>query len=64
MKVWSLKEISEHCGVICSTVTIYAHSHKMTKFDFSAISKLAHIFNMTIEDLVEILEKNRQNSNC
>lgn len=64
MKLWSLKEIYDHFRVICSAVTIYARRQKMTKVDFSAISKLAHIFNMMIEDLVEILEKNSLNFNC
>nr|WP_322711114.1 XRE family transcriptional regulator [Nostoc sp. ChiSLP03a] len=57
MKVWSIKEVSDHCGVICSRVTSYARRHKTTTVDFSDISKLARIFNMTIENLVEILEK-------
>ncbi|MDZ7970468.1 MAG: XRE family transcriptional regulator [Nostoc sp. DedSLP03] len=57
MKVWSFKEASDHCEVICGRVTSYAPRHKTTTVDFPAISKLALIFNMTIENLVEILEK-------
>lgn len=57
VKVWSLKEASDHCEVICNRVTSYARRQKTTTVDFPDISKLARIFNMTIENLVEILEK-------
>lgn len=55
--MWSLKEASDHCEVICNRVTSYARRQKTTTVDFPAISKLARIFNMTIENLVGILEK-------
>ncbi|MEH2183517.1 helix-turn-helix domain-containing protein [Nostoc sp.] len=43
--------------MISSTVISYARRRKMTTVHFPAIYKLARAFNMTIEDLVEILEK-------
>ncbi|MEH2043749.1 helix-turn-helix domain-containing protein [Nostoc sp.] len=57
MKVWSIKEVSGRSGIISSTVISYARSHEMTTVDFRAIYKLACAFNLTIEDLVEILDK-------
>ncbi|WP_354666169.1 helix-turn-helix domain-containing protein [Nostoc sp. GT001] len=35
----------------------YECRRKMATVDFTVIYKLAHAFNFTIEDLVEILEK-------
>ncbi|MEH1858683.1 MAG: helix-turn-helix transcriptional regulator [Nostoc sp.] len=57
MKVWSLKEVSARSGIISSTVISYARRHEMTTVDFPTIYKLACAFNLTIEDLVEILDK-------
>jgi putative transcriptional regulator len=54
---WTLKEVSDRSGVIYSTVRSYARRPRMTTVDFTAIHKLARTFNVTIEDLVEILEE-------
>jgi transcriptional regulator with XRE-family HTH domain len=54
---WTLKEVSERSGVIYSTVRSYARRSAMTTVDFTAIHKLARTFEVTIEDLVEILEE-------
>ncbi|WP_335204853.1 helix-turn-helix domain-containing protein [Nostoc sp.] len=56
-KAWTLKEISDHYGVINSTVRSYTRRLGMTTVDFTAIHRLAHTFDVTIEDLVEILEE-------
>lgn len=56
-KAWTLKEVSDRSGVIYSTVRSYARCSGMTTVDFTAIPKLAHTFDVTIEDLVEILEE-------
>ncbi|MEH1881696.1 MAG: helix-turn-helix domain-containing protein [Nostoc sp.] len=51
------KKLSHRSGVIYSTVRSYQCRLKMTTVDFTAIHKLAHTFDVTIEDLVEILEE-------
>jgi transcriptional regulator with XRE-family HTH domain len=56
-KGWTLKEVSDRSGVIYSTVRSYARRSAMTTVDFTAIYKLARTFDVTIEDLVEILEE-------
>lgn len=56
-KGWTLKEVSDRSGVIYSTVRSYARRPAMTTVDFTAIHKLARTFEVTIEDLVEILEE-------
>ncbi|MDF5706093.1 MAG: helix-turn-helix transcriptional regulator [Nostoc sp. S4] len=56
-KGWTLKEVSDSSGVIYSTVRSYARRQAMTTVDFTAIYKLARTFEVTIEELVEILEE-------
>ena len=56
-KAWTLKEVSDRYGVINSTARSYTRRSGMTTVDFTAIPKLAHTFDVTIEDLVEILEE-------
>ncbi|MEH2465525.1 helix-turn-helix domain-containing protein [Nostoc sp.] len=56
-KGWTLKEVSDRYGVINSTVRSYTRRSGMTTVDFTAIHRLGHIFDVTIEDLVEILEE-------
>ena len=56
-KAWRLKQVSDRSGVIYSTVRSYTRRSGMTTVDFSAIHRLAHTFDVTIEDLVEILEE-------
>ncbi|MEH2014227.1 helix-turn-helix domain-containing protein [Nostoc sp.] len=56
-KAWTIKQVSDRSGVIYSTVRSYARCSEMTTVDFTAIYKLAHTFDVTIEDLVEILEE-------
>lgn len=56
-KGWTLKEVSDRYGVINSIVINYTRRSGMTTVDFTAIHRLAHTFDVTIEDLVEILEE-------
>ncbi len=56
-KGWTLKEVSDRSGVLYNTVKSYARRPEMSMVDFTAIHKLARTFNVTIEDLVEILEE-------
>ncbi|MGL5061237.1 MAG: helix-turn-helix domain-containing protein [Microcoleus sp.] len=55
-KGWTLKEVSDRSGITYSTVRSYAHSPKLATVDYTALNKLARVFEIAIEDLVEILE--------
>jgi len=52
-----LKEVSERSGIPYSTVRSYAHSPKLATVDYTALNKMARVFDIAIEDLVEILEE-------
>ncbi|MEH2416481.1 helix-turn-helix domain-containing protein [Nostoc sp.] len=55
-KGWTLKKVYDRSGIIYSRVRIYARRRKITTVEFTAIHKLAPTFDLTIEDLVEVLE--------
>ncbi|MCC5639499.1 helix-turn-helix domain-containing protein [Nostoc sp. CHAB 5844] len=54
---WTLKEVSERSELPYSTVATYANSPGMTMVNLTSVLKLAHIFGVSIEDLVEVLEE-------
>ena len=54
-KGWTLKEVSERSGIPYSTVRSYAHSPKLATVDYTALQKLARVFDVMIEDVVEVL---------
>ena len=54
---WTLKEVAERSGVNYSTLKTYARSPGMAMADVTALIKLARVFNITIEDLVEVIEE-------
>lgn len=56
-KGWTLKEVSERSNIPYSTVRSYAHSPKLATVDYTALQKLARIFEVAIDDLVEVLEE-------
>jgi putative transcriptional regulator len=56
-KGWTLKEVSDRAGIPYSTVRSYAHSPKLATVDYTALNKMARVFESAIEDLVEILEE-------
>jgi putative transcriptional regulator len=56
-KGWTLKEVSERSEIPYSTVTNYASSPSLSTVDYTALHKLARLFDVAIEDLVEILEE-------
>ncbi|MEG4274337.1 MULTISPECIES: helix-turn-helix transcriptional regulator [unclassified Microcoleus] len=55
-KGWTLKEVSDRTGIPYSTVKKYAQAPKMATVDYTALQKLAAVFDLMIEDLVEVLE--------
>lgn len=56
-KGWTLKEVSERSGIPYSTVRSYAHSPSLATTDYTALLKLARVFEVMMDDLVEILEE-------
>jgi len=56
-KGWTLKEVSDRSGVVYSTLRTYARSPGLATVDFTALQKLARIFDVMIEDLVEVVEE-------
>ena len=54
---WTLKEVAERSGLNYSTVKNYAQRDAMTMTDYTAILRLARVFDVTVEDLVEVLEE-------
>ena len=56
-KDWTLKEVSERSGIPYSTVKNYAQSPGLAMVDYTALQKLARVFDVMIEDLVEVVEE-------
>ena len=55
-KGWTLKEVSERSGVVYSTVRHYARRPSISTVDFTSLQKLARIFDVMLEDMVEVIE--------
>ena len=56
-KGWTLKEVSNRTGVPYTTIATYAKSTGMATVDYTALYKMARVFDVSVEDLVEILEE-------
>ena len=56
-KGWTLKEVSERSGVVYSTLRTYARSPGLATVDVTALHKLARTFDLSIEDLYEIVQE-------
>lgn len=56
-KGWTLKEVSDRSGIPYSTVKNYAQSPGLAMVDYTALQKLARIFDVMLEDVVEVLEE-------
>ena len=56
-KGWTLREVSFRSGVNYSTLKTYARSSGTATVDGTALVKLARVFEVTIEDLIEVVEE-------
>ena len=56
-KGWTLKEVSERSGIPYSTIKNYAQSSSLATVDYTALLKLARVFDVMLEDVVEVLEE-------
>ncbi|MDZ7960247.1 MAG: helix-turn-helix transcriptional regulator [Aulosira sp. DedQUE10] len=54
---WTLKEVSERSGLPYSTVATYANSPGMAMVNLISVLKLARVFGVSMEDLIEVLEE-------
>jgi putative transcriptional regulator len=54
---WTIKEVSERSGIVYSTLRTYARSPGMATVDATALIKLARVFEVTIEELIEVVEE-------
>ena len=54
---WTLKEVAARSELPYSTVATYANSSGMVMVNLLSILKIARVFEVAIEDLVEILEE-------
>jgi transcriptional regulator with XRE-family HTH domain len=56
-KGWTLTEVSKRSGVNYSTLKTYARSPGIATADVTALIKLARLFDVSIEDLIEVVEE-------
>ena len=56
-KGWTLKEVSSRTGIPYTTIATYAKSTGMATVDYTALHKIARVFDISIEDVVEIVEE-------
>lgn len=56
-KGWTLREVSNRSGVPYGTVKKYAQVSSLETVDYTALMKLARIFDVMMDDLVEVLEE-------
>lgn len=54
---WTLKQVAERSGLPYSTVATYANSPGMVMVNLISVLKIARVFGVAIEDLVEVLEE-------
>ena len=55
----TLKEVANRSGVNYNTVKSYARVEAIAMADVVALIKIARVFGVTVEKLVEILEENQ-----
>lgn len=53
---WTLKEVSNRSGIPYTTLATYAKSQGIATVDYTAVQKMARVFDVSVEDLVEIVE--------
>ncbi|NJL87740.1 MAG: helix-turn-helix transcriptional regulator [Leptolyngbyaceae cyanobacterium SM1_1_3] len=53
---WSLKEVARRSALPYSTVATYANSPGMAMVNLLSVRKIAQVFGVTIEDLMELVE--------
>jgi putative transcriptional regulator len=54
---WTLKDLAERANLPYSTVSTYANSSGMVMVNLLSLIKIARVFDVSIENLVEVLEE-------
>jgi transcriptional regulator with XRE-family HTH domain len=55
---WTLQDVADRAGVNYNTVKSYARRDDgMSMVDLTAVQKVARAFEVTIEDLIEVVEE-------
>ncbi len=54
---WTIKEVADRSGVNYSTLKTYARSSGIAMIDATALIKLARVFEVAIEELIEVVEE-------
>lgn len=54
---WTLQDVSDRSGVNYNTVRSYVQRGTLNTVDLSAVFKIARAFEVTLEQLVEVLEE-------
>lgn len=54
---WTLKDVANRSGVNYNTVRSYVQRGTLNTVDLSAVFKIARAFEVTLEELVEVLEE-------
>jgi putative transcriptional regulator len=54
---WTLKQVAEQAGLPYSTVATYANSPGMVMVNLISVLKIARVFGVAIEDLVEVVKE-------
>ncbi|AFY40934.1 helix-turn-helix domain-containing protein [Nostoc sp. PCC 7107] len=53
---WTLKDVANRSGVNYNTVRSYVQRGALNTVDLSAVFKIAQAFEVTLEELVEVVE--------
>lgn len=53
---WTLKQVAERSSVNYSTIKSYVQRGALNTVDLSAVFKIAQAFEVSIEELVEVVE--------
>jgi putative transcriptional regulator len=54
---WTLREVSNRSHIPYATVKKYAQTMSLSTVDYTALIKLSKVFEITIEELVEVIEE-------
>ncbi len=54
---WTIKKVDERANVNYNTVKSYTRHPRMNMVDLTAVQKIARAFDISIKDLIEVVEE-------
>jgi putative transcriptional regulator len=57
LKGWTLREISDRSAIPYATIKKYAKAPTLATVDYTALIKLARVFEVEVSDLIEVIEE-------